>query len=168
MATPPSSLATRSAPSPSRSTRTHRAPPDDRRRATAAPMPLAAPVISATVLMTLLRGVRADGSRLVEHAVRAGDQGGHGGADALEPLPHGLALTEAGVDALHDHGELEVAKSHVEAQLGGVAAGDLGVVRGELRGGEEPGRDGHVPRDRDAGALVVAGVLPVRERQPEV
>src|SRR5690606_5361474 len=66
----------------------------------------------------------------VGHAVGGGEQGGGGVAEPVGPLPRGLALAEAGVDALHDDRELEVAERDVEAQLAGVAAGDLGVAGG--------------------------------------
>src|ERR1700678_1053345 len=59
-------------------------------------------------------------------------------AHLREPLPYGLALQVAIVDALGDDRELVVAERDVPVQLGQVTAGPVGVAGGHLLGAEEP------------------------------
>src|SRR3984957_1759753 len=58
-------------------------------------------------------------------------------AHLREPLPYGLALQVALVDALGDDGELLVGERDVPGQLGQVPAGPVGVFGRHLLGRQE-------------------------------
>ncbi|GFJ86468.1 hypothetical protein Prum_001100 [Phytohabitans rumicis] len=92
-------------------------------------------------------------------------QGGYGRADGVEAGADGLAGEVAGVDALGDDGQLQVAQRAVEGEPAQVAAGAGGVPRGQFGAGRKAGVGGggvayaqHRRADR----------VPVDEHQPQV
>src|SRR5512145_3424477 len=86
-------------------------------------------------------------SALLQRGDSGGDEGFHGRTDRVEPLPDGLALGVAEVDALQDHGELEGGEAEVEAHGRQVAPAPRAVQLDGLGLGQEAGCARHV---RDA------------------
>src|SRR6478735_6798967 len=82
-------------------------------------------------------------SLLLDGGEACRDEGDGGLADGGEALADGLALRVAVVDALEDHGELEVGEAEVEREVAEVAAARCGIPLAQLGAGDEAGR----PRD---------------------
>src|SRR6476659_933660 len=109
-------------------------------------MPRAAPVTMAVSCGVVLAGcllrrrvVKRVGRKDLSAEGRASglDERGDDPADPLEAGPDGLAVRMAVVDALTDHGELEVAERGVPGQGSDIEAGPRGIPLDELLHGRE-------------------------------
>src|SRR5208283_4059280 len=70
--------------------------------------------------------------RRVHNGEAGPDEGRRGGADVTESLAQRLAVRMAVVNALADHGDLEVPQAQMEAQVRLVPAAAFGVQGGDL------------------------------------